>query len=84
MATPKTKFQLVKEHLIKHKSITSWEAIEKFEATRLSDIIFRLEHAGWKFSRTKVRRKEYAGTSSNYTRYILETSPKKELQKLKK
>lgn len=36
------KTELVLEHLKKHKAITSWEAIEKFGATRLSAIIYNL------------------------------------------
>ena len=32
----------VLEHLKKHGSITSWEAIQKYGATRLSAIIFNL------------------------------------------
>jgi hypothetical protein len=37
------KTQLVLKHLKEGKSITSWEAIEKFGATRLSAIIFELK-----------------------------------------
>lgn len=37
-----TKKEKVKRHLLEHGSITSWEAITKYNATRLSDIIFCL------------------------------------------
>ena len=35
-----TKINLVAKHLISKKKITSWEAIERYHATRLADIIF--------------------------------------------
>ena len=82
MAKVKTKQELLKAHLLKHKSITSWEAIEKFAATRLAAMIFLLEKNGWKFERKSIRRKEGV-TQANYTRYILIASPKSELKKIK-
>lgn len=36
------KTQLVLNHLKANKTITSWEAIQKYRATRLSSIIFNL------------------------------------------
>ncbi len=36
------KTQKVKEHLLSKGSITSWEAIKLYRATRLSSIIFNL------------------------------------------
>lgn len=42
MALSQTK--LVLQHLIKHGSITSYEAIELYGATRLSAIIYILRH----------------------------------------
>lgn len=36
------KTQKVKEHLLSKGSITSWDAIKLFKATRLSSIIFNL------------------------------------------
>ena len=40
------KTKSVKEHLISNGSITSWDAIKKFKATRLSAIIFNLKKKG--------------------------------------
>ena len=37
----------VLEHLKDRKSITSWEAIERYHATRLSAIIFDLKDEGY-------------------------------------
>ena len=42
-----TKINLVAKHLISKKKITSWEAIERYHATRLADIIFTLKGKGW-------------------------------------
>ena len=42
-----TKKEKVKRHLLEHGSITSWEAIMKYNATRLSDIIFCLRKEGY-------------------------------------
>jgi hypothetical protein len=40
------KTRLVLKHLQFHKKITSWEAITKYQATRLAAIIFRLKEEG--------------------------------------
>jgi hypothetical protein len=45
--TKQTKVEQVRQHLIKKRSITSWDAITKYHATRLADIIFRLKQKGW-------------------------------------
>jgi hypothetical protein len=42
-----TKINLVAQHLVKKRKITSWEAIERYHATRLADIIFQLKGKGW-------------------------------------
>jgi len=42
-----TKINLVAKHLIKKRKITSWEAIERYHATRLADIIYVLKSEGW-------------------------------------
>lgn len=42
-----SKINLVAKHLISKKKITSWEAIERYHATRLADIIFNLKAEGW-------------------------------------
>jgi hypothetical protein len=35
--------EMVLAHFKKRKSITSWEAIQKYGITRLADVIFRLK-----------------------------------------
>lgn len=42
----KTQKQEVLAYLKKHKSITSWEAIQEFHITRLAAIIFLLKEDG--------------------------------------
>jgi hypothetical protein len=44
MSSQQTKINQVINHLITYGSITSWEAINKYRATRLSGIIFVLIH----------------------------------------
>jgi hypothetical protein len=44
MKTFETKTGNVKKHLQKKGSITSWDAIIKYQATRLSAIIFNLKN----------------------------------------
>ena len=43
----------VLEHLKNRKSITSWEAIERYHATRLSAIIFDLKDEGYDIVTTR-------------------------------
>ena len=57
----------VLEHLQTNGSITSWEAITRFHATRLSGIIFDLKKMGYPIQSTI----EYNG-DTHYARYTLE------------
>lgn len=49
-----TKADKVRNHLLKHKSIDSWQAIKLYKASRLSAIIFVLRKKGWKISSSTV------------------------------
>lgn len=40
--------QMILNHLKENGSITSMEAFKKYGATRLSDIVYRLRHDGYK------------------------------------
>jgi len=42
----KTQMEQVKSHLLKHKRITSWEAIMNYQITRLSHYIYALKRQG--------------------------------------
>lgn len=66
-----TKYQQVFEHLHKYGTITSWQAIQQYGATRLSDIIFRMRKAGYDIeTKTEVTR-DRNGNSCSYAKYIL-------------
>jgi hypothetical protein len=68
-----TKINLVAQHLIKKRKITSWEAIERYHATRLADIIFTLKGKGWNIVTEMV--KEPSGV--RYAVYHLMSSIRK-------
>jgi hypothetical protein len=74
MSTTKktTKHDLVKQHLLTHKSITSWDAIKLYKATRLAAIICNLNHKeGWVTKTIIMESKD----GSRYGKYILVSSP---------
>jgi Helix-turn-helix domain len=71
-----SKQEKVKRHLLKHRSITSWEAIQNYSATRLAAIIFGLRKNGWKIESTPISEKR-DDESGNATRYVLIADPKK-------
>ena len=65
----KSKKDMVLIHLQMHGSITSWEAITKFKATRLSAIIHTLRH---KDGHNITNNSEYnEETGTHYDRYTL-------------
>ena len=60
----------VLNHLKTKKNITSWEAIQKYGATRLSAIIFRLRKKGYHIiNKDEVDIDRY-GNECRYVRYI--------------
>ena len=54
----KSQKDMILIHLQMHKTITTWEAIDKFHATRLSAIIFNLKEEGYNIA--NIGSKEYA------------------------
>lgn len=67
----------VKTHLIKHGSITSWEAIQKYKATRLSAIIFNLRHKQkMAIKSIDTRGIDCNGNDSRWANYVY-TAPEK-------
>lgn len=68
-----TKINLVAHHLISKKKITSWEAIERYHATRLADIIYDLKAEGWDIVTDMV--KEPSGV--RYAVYRLLSAPRR-------
>jgi len=72
-----TKSNLVKKHLIKKKSITSWEAIINYKATRLSAIIFNLRKSGWNIATNPITSKDRHGNVTTFAKYVLVSHPNK-------
>ena len=62
---PNTKTGKVLAHLQGEGSITSWDAIRLYRATRLSGIIFNLRDEGY-----KIESKNRSGDGSHWTEYI--------------
>ena len=62
----------IKRHLKTKKSITSWEAIEKYGATRLSAIIYRLRNNDkWLIDTIDIAVKNRFGQKCNIAKYTL-------------
>ena len=66
-----TKADKVKEHLMSNGSITSWEAIKQYGATRLSAIIFNLRKDGWDIDVERVTEKDRNGQKTTFAKYVL-------------
>jgi hypothetical protein len=66
MSKFENKTQSVKNHLILNGSITSWEAINMYKATRLSAIIYNLRDIGMNI--TSIPMKDDKGT--RWAKYI--------------
>jgi hypothetical protein len=65
------KHKLVEEHLKKYGSITSWEAIANYDATRLSSIIFNLRKKGYEIETRDIVFQDRYGNTGTYAKYIL-------------
>lgn len=66
-----SKTQKVIEHLLKKGSITSWDAITLYGATRLSAIIFNLRDRGYEIDTLMIEGKDRFGNESRYAKYVL-------------
>lgn len=64
------KTQEIIKHLKKRKSITSWDAIKLYGATRLSAIIFNLRDRGYLIDSIYVDGKDRFGNTSRYVKYV--------------
>ena len=67
----KSQTEAVLEHLKKHGSITSIQAIRKYGATRLSSIIYKLRHRGYQITTETLVVKTRYGHKSRPAKYIL-------------
>lgn len=66
-----TKLDQVRSHLLEHGSITSWEAIDHYGATRLSAIIFILKDRGHDIESIQLSALDRNRNTSNFVRYVL-------------
>lgn len=66
-----SQLEQIKKHLIKHKSISSWQAITEYQVTRLSQYILLLRKDGYPIV-SKIEK----GNGKWWTKYILETVKK--------
>ena len=66
-----TKSNQVKEHLENYGTITSWQAIQQYGATRLADIIFRLRKQGYDIETKTEVTKDRNNNVCQYAKYIL-------------
>ena len=71
MVKEKTQKSEVLRYMQTHKGITSLQAIEKFGATRLSDIIFRLRKEGYEIGTESITKKNRYGHVTTFSRYYL-------------
>lgn len=69
--TQKSQKSEVLKYMQTHKGITSIQAIEKFGATRLSDIIFRLRKEGYEIETESITTKNRYGHVVTYAKYSL-------------
>lgn len=69
-----TKTDKVIEHLIVHGEISTWEAIRKYGATRLSAIIFNLKKKGYTFETEIKKTKDRFGNTVEYANYKLNST----------
>lgn len=65
-----TKTQEVLKHLKRRKSITSWDAIMKYGATRLSAIIFNLRGRGYIIDSLQMEDVDRNGNTVRYAKYV--------------
>ena len=65
------KTRLVLRHLQKKHSITSWQAIEEYGATRLSAIIFNLRKEGWDIQDKWIEEYDRYGNKTRFKKYFL-------------
>ena len=67
------KTKAVQLHLIEKGSITSWEAIKEYGATRLSAIIYRLRHEyNMNIKSYTAEFTDRYGSKSSFAKYVLE------------
>ena len=64
-----TKTEKIKRHFEAGNSLTSWEAIEKFNCTRLAAVVCNLKKQGMKFQTDKLKHTNLEGNTSRFVKY---------------
>lgn len=64
------KSELVRQHLLRYGSITSWEAINLYGETRLSDVILKLRQKGWDIRTIMCEFQDKYGNIGTYANYV--------------
>lgn len=67
-----TQEEMIRKHLNKKGSITSWEAIKLYGCTRLSAKIYNLRNEGLKIRTEHVTKKNRFGYLVTFAKYIKE------------
>ena len=65
------KHKQVLEHLEQYGTITSWEAITQYGATRLASIICNLRKRGYDIKTITIMDKDRNGNVCQYAKYVL-------------
>tara|TARA_R100000008_G_C3546671_1_gene147952 strand:- start:11 stop:331 length:321 start_codon:yes stop_codon:yes gene_type:complete len=73
----KTKHQKIKDHLESGKSITSWQAIQEYNVTRLASVIYYLKKEGLLIQTKNITEKNSSGETVKYAKYKLLNIDKK-------
>ena len=69
--TPKNQHEAVLWHLNEYGTITSWEAIKEYGATRLSAIIYNLRDDGYIITTNMKTTENRFGRKVSYSEYTL-------------
>ena len=65
------KHKQVLEHLQQYGTITSWQAIQTYGATRLASIICNLRKRGYEIDTVMIKDKDRNGNVCDYAKYVL-------------
>lgn len=65
------KTRLVLKHLLDGGNITSWEAIQRYGATRLSAIVFKLKKEGFDIQDEWLEEYDRFGNKTRFKKYWL-------------
>jgi len=64
-----TKTEKITKHFEAGNSLTSWEAIEKFNCTRLAAVVCNLKKKGMRFDTQKLKHTNSEGNTSRFVKY---------------